>query len=261
MAFKNQKIITVERGNTLRQRLSAIFSESEAQISRVPSMDHVLERFESEAFDVLILSSDAFKAGQIDGVELLDVIAANSPMTQVLFVVETKDIQTAMTALKAGSYQYTKLPVSDKERRLLIETAIEKRPCYGPSLLLKREKKEVRFEKLVGQQVESYGLRAALEASRGQYADAAKSLEAGLATLPEAEHRELRRQLAEIRIRQGRRDDARKLLEEIIALIRELSPSYDKDRSLSADIQRIAETVNAGRYCDYAASVLPSLSQ
>ena len=151
MALKNQKIITVERGDTLTQRLNAIFSEPEAKISRVSSMDHVLERFESEAFDVLILSSDAFMAGQIDGVELLDVIAANSPMTQVLFLVESKDIQTAMTALKAGSYQYARLPVPDKELRLLIETAIEKRPCYGPNLLLEQERKEVKFEKLVGQ--------------------------------------------------------------------------------------------------------------
>jgi histidine ammonia-lyase len=51
------------------------------------------------------------------------------------------------------------------------------------------------------------------------------------------------------------------LLEEVIASIRELSPAYEKDRSLSADIRRIAETVNAGRYCNYASSVLPSLSQ
>jgi len=72
-------------------------------------------------------------------------------MTQVLFLVESKDIQTAMAALEAGSYQYARLPVPDEELRLLIETAIKKRPCYGPNLLLERKKQEVKFEMLVGQ--------------------------------------------------------------------------------------------------------------
>ncbi len=113
-------------------------------------MDHVLERFESESFDVLILTSSAFKGGEIDGVELLDVIAVNSPMTQVLFLVEGRDIRTAMLALKAGTYQYAKLPISDEELHLLIETAIEKRPLYGTNLLLESKKSEVKLEKLVG---------------------------------------------------------------------------------------------------------------
>lgn len=151
MTLKKNKIITVERGNVLTQRLKAIFTRSEAVINRVPTMDHVLECFESEVFDVLILSSDTFQAGRIDGIELLDVITANSPMTQVLFLVESKDIQTAMAALEAGSYQYARLPVPDEELRLLIETAIKKRPCYGPNLLLERKKQEVKFEMLVGQ--------------------------------------------------------------------------------------------------------------
>jgi len=40
-----------------------------------------------------------------------------------------------------------------------------------------------------------------------------------------------------------------------------LSPPFKEDRSLSADIRRIAVTIDAGEYCHYAASVLPSLSQ
>jgi len=50
-------------------------------------------------------------------------------------------------------------------------------------------------------------------------------------------------------------------IEDVMAAIRELAPKYTEDRSLSADIRRIAVTIDEGEYCHYAASVLPSLSQ
>ena len=50
-------------------------------------------------------------------------------------------------------------------------------------------------------------------------------------------------------------------LQDVVAAIRELSPFYDEDRSLSPDICRIAATIDNGDFCGYAASILPSLSQ
>jgi len=50
------------------------------------------------------------------------------------------------------------------------------------------------------------------------------------------------------------------LIEGVIADLRKLSPRYESDRSLSPDIRRVAETVNDGVYCQYASSILPSLS-
>ena len=50
-------------------------------------------------------------------------------------------------------------------------------------------------------------------------------------------------------------------IEEVIAALRELSPAYEEDRSLSADIKRVAAKIDGGDYCNYADSILPSLSQ
>ena len=50
-------------------------------------------------------------------------------------------------------------------------------------------------------------------------------------------------------------------IEDVMTAIRGISPPYTEDRSLSADIRRIAATIDSGEYCHYAASVLPSLSQ
>ncbi len=145
------RIIVVDRNAELALRLRGLFLDKEAIVSREPDIDRVLEKFESKFYDVLLITSAAFKAGEVNGIELLEVIAAKSPITQVLFLVEPRDIRTAMTALKAGTYQYSKLPIGNEELRLLIETAIERRPQYGANLLLETDKQKVKFENLIGQ--------------------------------------------------------------------------------------------------------------
>jgi histidine ammonia-lyase len=47
-------------------------------------------------------------------------------------------------------------------------------------------------------------------------------------------------------------------LENVVAQLREVSPAYVDDRSLSADIARVAGLIEDGRFCEYSASVLPS---
>jgi histidine ammonia-lyase len=50
------------------------------------------------------------------------------------------------------------------------------------------------------------------------------------------------------------------IIESVIAAIRDMSPAYESDRSLSADIIRVASFIDKGACCTYAASILPSLS-
>ena len=50
-------------------------------------------------------------------------------------------------------------------------------------------------------------------------------------------------------------------VEDVMAAIREISPVYEEDRSLSSDIRRIAATIDNGDYCRFAESVLPSFAQ
>lgn len=49
------------------------------------------------------------------------------------------------------------------------------------------------------------------------------------------------------------------VIEEVIGALREVSPAFAEDRSLSADIARVAVLINQGAFCKYSASILPSL--
>jgi histidine ammonia-lyase len=48
-------------------------------------------------------------------------------------------------------------------------------------------------------------------------------------------------------------------IEQTIAAVRSVSPSYTEDRSLSRDIARLSDMIDSGEFCQHAASVLPSL--
>ena len=85
-----------------------IFSGLRVHLFREPSIDRVLERFESDAFDILILSSSAASGGEITGIELLEIITEKSPATQILFLVNPKEIAMASLALRVGTYHYAK---------------------------------------------------------------------------------------------------------------------------------------------------------
>jgi DNA-binding NtrC family response regulator len=145
------KIICVDKGVSLYSQLTSVFPEPSTKIYLERTIDMVIERFEAEAFDILVLSSSAAKGGTaIDGIELLEIIVEKCPVTQIIFLAFPKEIRLAISALRAGTYHYAKLPIGDDELRLLIETALERRPSYGPNLLLKKELRETTFEQMVG---------------------------------------------------------------------------------------------------------------
>jgi histidine ammonia-lyase len=49
-------------------------------------------------------------------------------------------------------------------------------------------------------------------------------------------------------------------IEKIIGILREVSPSYKEDRSMSADYARVAKLINDGVFCEHSSSILPSMS-
>jgi DNA-binding NtrC family response regulator len=144
------KAMVVDRDLELFRQIQRIFPRDVADVSIERSLEHAFEKFEAHTFDILLLTGAAFKF-QIDGtIELLEIIATKCAVTQVLILVQQRDLSLAFSALKAGSYQYTKLPVADEELRLLVDTALNNRPRYSLNLLLKENPEKLGFEDMVG---------------------------------------------------------------------------------------------------------------
>jgi len=151
MPNKDQiQIMVVDRDLELFRQTKRIFSRDMAEVSIERTLEHAFEKFEEQTFDVLMLTGAAFKF-QIDNtIELLEIIATKCASTQVLLLVHPKELPLAFYALKVGSYQYTKLPVTDEELRLLVDTAVIRRPKHSLNLLLKENPEKPGFEDMVG---------------------------------------------------------------------------------------------------------------
>ncbi|HUT24716.1 MAG TPA: sigma-54 dependent transcriptional regulator [Sumerlaeia bacterium] len=119
------RIIAVAKSGEFLHRFESLFPRKGIEVHAERSLDHVIESLEKQPYDVLLITSTAFKAGGVDGLELLDLVAATSPQTQVLFLASQADIQTVVSVLKRGVYQYATFPVQDEELRLLVEAAVE----------------------------------------------------------------------------------------------------------------------------------------
>ncbi|MCF8043279.1 MAG: sigma-54 dependent transcriptional regulator [Desulfarculaceae bacterium] len=144
------KILCVDPGREIFRQLQDVFADSSTRVILELSIGRVLERFEKDDFEVLVIASAALRSNQGVGIELLEVVSAKSPGTRILFLINPKEIKLAASALKAGSYHYSKLPVSSEELKLLVESALDQRPRYAPNLLLKSSKKSSTFESMVG---------------------------------------------------------------------------------------------------------------
>ena len=143
-------ILCVDQGCRLASQVAGLFPDKSVRVTLEKNIDRALELFEQSFVDVLILTSAVDSGDKMDGMELLEVITEKSPGTQILFLIQPGEFEMAMSALKAGTYQYATLPVDGQELRLLIETALDQRPEYAPNLLLKTEGGKNKFEQMVG---------------------------------------------------------------------------------------------------------------
>jgi DNA-binding NtrC family response regulator len=146
-------MICVDKGARLAHQVTNIFGEDKVIVAYERSLDEVLDRFESEVFDLMLFSSTVAYSQPNDAIEILELISAKCPGTQILFFTLPGRLKIAHQALRAGVFHYAVLPVSDEELKLLIETAIDTKPQLGLNMLLRSEGEKNTFESMVGRSV------------------------------------------------------------------------------------------------------------
>jgi DNA-binding NtrC family response regulator len=144
------KIICVDEGRGLARQVMNSFGKEAIELAYERSIDEVVDRFERETFDLMLFSSSVAQRQPDDALEILELISAKCPGTPILFFAHPGRLKMAHQALRAGVFHYSRLPVSDQELKLLIETAMEKRSQVGLNMLLRSEVEKTTFESMVG---------------------------------------------------------------------------------------------------------------
>lgn len=91
---------------------------------------------------------------EISGLDLLKSVKEASPTTEVIIVTGYGTIESAIEALKRGSYDYLQKPINFERLKILIDRIIEKRNLQLENFLFKRRLKDrYNFDQLVGKSV------------------------------------------------------------------------------------------------------------
>lgn len=144
------KLLLISKKQEIGTQVKDLFNGGKSVVTWEDKIERIIPIFKSETYDVLIITSSIILKAEEYCFELLKTITAKSPITKIILLMDSKHIHITKSALKAGTYQYAKLPISDEEFKMLIETAIDQKPQYAMNLLLDENKKAHGLGQLIG---------------------------------------------------------------------------------------------------------------
>jgi len=145
-ALKN--ILLVDDHKPFRDSLAKILEGEGLRVFPANDGEEALDILRNE-FIHLILTD--LKMPKMDGVELLQVAKTIRPEVEVILITGYGTVDTAVTAMKEGAYDYIQKPFKPREILKLVRKAIEKQSLVLENRMLQERIKDFqKFEKIVG---------------------------------------------------------------------------------------------------------------
>jgi len=103
---------------------------------------------EDKRFDVVFTD---LKMPEFDGLELLAAIKEHRPQTEVIIVTGYGTIESAITAMKFGGYDYIQKPIKLAQLKMLCDKIMAEKKLKDENVFLKKNlKQRSRYEGLIG---------------------------------------------------------------------------------------------------------------
>ena len=142
------EILFVDDDTTILSLVEEYLTAFDYKISVVDNGLKALELIKDKDFDVVFTD---FKMPDINGLELLAVIKEYRPLTEVIIVTGHGTMESAIQAMKYGSYDYIQKPFKLDVLKILIEKIYEEKKLKQGNIILKtRLKERHKFDQLVG---------------------------------------------------------------------------------------------------------------
>jgi len=146
--MKEFEILFVDDDRTILSLVEEYLTAFDYRINTVDSGLKALELIKEKNFDVVFTD---FKMPDIDGLELLSVIKEYRPATEVIMVTGHGTMESAIQAMKFGSYDYIQKPFKLDILRILIDKILEAKKLKQENVVLNtRLKERHRYDELVG---------------------------------------------------------------------------------------------------------------
>ncbi|MFO7867216.1 MAG: sigma-54 dependent transcriptional regulator [Candidatus Aminicenantes bacterium] len=110
--------------------------------------EEALKKFDSQSYGLVLL--DLLMPG-MDGIEVLHRIKEKAPDTQVIIITAYASVESAISAMKSGAFDYVQKPFKHDELLVTIKRAIEHKKLQQENIRLKNElSKKFSFENIIG---------------------------------------------------------------------------------------------------------------
>jgi len=142
------EILFVDDDKTILSMVEEYLAAFDYRVSVVDSGLKALELIKDKDFDVVFTD---FKMPDIDGLELLAMIKEYRPQTEVIIVTGHGTMESAIQAMKFGSYDYIQKPFKLDVLRIVINKLFEEKQLKRENIVLRgRVKERHKYDRLVG---------------------------------------------------------------------------------------------------------------
>jgi DNA-binding NtrC family response regulator len=146
--MKACRILFVDDDHDILMMVEQYLQMQGYDISTVDSGMKALDMIKDQDFDIIF--SD-YKMPEFNGLELLDAVKKHKPEIEVIIVTGYGSMESAIQAMKFGSYDYLQKPFKLDHLKLIIDRITEEKKVKDKtSLLRKRGRERHKFEALVG---------------------------------------------------------------------------------------------------------------
>jgi len=125
---KDAKILVVDDDKALADSLVEYLSKLGFQASPAYGGREALTRFEQGDFQLVITD---LKMPEMDGMELLDAVSKLDSRAIVMVITGYGTIETAVTAVKKGAYDFIPKPFRMEELEIIVKRALERHTLIG----------------------------------------------------------------------------------------------------------------------------------
>ncbi|HTI65945.1 MAG TPA: sigma-54 dependent transcriptional regulator [Caulobacteraceae bacterium] len=150
-------ILVVDDEADIRDLVAGILEDEGYSVRTAPDSDAALAAIRARRPSLLI-QDIWMQGGGLDGLELLDLVKTMDPEMPVVMISGHGNIETAVSAIKRGAYDFLEKPFKSDRLLLLVERALE-------AATLRRENRRLRAQAitpdgLIGKSVAAQALRA-----------------------------------------------------------------------------------------------------
>jgi DNA-binding NtrC family response regulator len=148
MSTSDAEILFVDDDRTILELVREYLSEVGYRVEVVDNGMQALERIKAQPYAIVFTD---IKMPDIDGLELLSAIKEYRPETEVIIVTGHGSMESAIKAMKFGSYDYLQKPFKLNVLKIIIDRILDAKKLKQEKVVLKTPIQERhRYEGLVG---------------------------------------------------------------------------------------------------------------